>query len=434
MNNIWVPGTLRRDLRGLDPVSPIEEVPAPEVIMLPLLRHRGIDSRRLIEPGEQLFKGERVSTHPDAAITAMHASISGRFTELRPHRFSEYGMMECMVIESNGDETMKSDLRPIVSPWDGEPQTLRRVVLDAGVPLPWVAWTDPDAAPPEPARVVINGIQEGFSGGVTRRLLLSHPQQLVDGARILCRLFSVDEVTLAGDEKTADWWEAVQRADRHHVVRFQSVTSTYPAGHPSLLCAALFGSEARDPRERGISVVSVPSALQIADAVLNGHPVIHAFLTVCGPGIATAKHLKVRLGTPIENVIEHCGGFRGTPTRMVLGTPLDGMPQYALDRPILKDAHWLWVTNRRDRDRATYRPCINCGDCVDVCPMRLLPNMLGKLCEFDRFDEAATRYDLETCIDCGLCSYVCPARRPLVQFINHGKREQLHEAEHHGRE
>jgi len=57
--------------------------------------------------------------------------------------------------------------------------------------------------------------------------------------------------------------------------------------------------------------------------------------------------------------------------------------------------------------------------------MNLLPNMLGRYCEFSQFEDAARMYDLFTCIECGLCAYVCPSRRPLVHFIRYGKWELL---------
>jgi electron transport complex protein RnfC len=55
--------------------------------------------------------------------------------------------------------------------------------------------------------------------------------------------------------------------------------------------------------------------------------------------------------------------------------------------------------------------------------MRLMPNFLGKYCEFGKYEEAADQYALFTCIECGLCAYVCPSRRPLVHFIKLGKQE-----------
>jgi electron transport complex protein RnfC len=99
------------------------------------------------------------------------------------------------------------------------------------------------------------------------------------------------------------------------------------------------------------------------------------------------------------------------------------MAQFSLERPVLKDTRWLWVQPEGQVVEDGYRPCINCGDCVDICPVQLMPNFLGKFCEFCKYEEAAQHYNLFTCIECGLCAYVCPSKRPMVHFIKMGKWE-----------
>jgi electron transport complex protein RnfC len=54
--------------------------------------------------------------------------------------------------------------------------------------------------------------------------------------------------------------------------------------------------------------------------------------------------------------------------------------------------------------------------------VNLIPGELGKLCEFNQFEDAADK-DLFQCIECGACAYVCPAKRPLVQLFQYGKAE-----------
>ena len=56
--------------------------------------------------------------------------------------------------------------------------------------------------------------------------------------------------------------------------------------------------------------------------------------------------------------------------------------------------------------------------------MRLHPNEITNFCEFGYFSEAEG-VELFNCIECGCCAYVCPAKRPLVQYVKHGKSEVL---------
>jgi electron transport complex protein RnfC len=201
----------------------------------------------------------------------------------------------------------------------------------------------------------------------------------------------------------------------------------YPLGHPHLLFKKLFNKEIPSPGgkaiDMGVAFASVDTILHALEAIKDGKPLMERYVTVGGEGIQTPKHLRARIGTPLKDIIEYCGGFKGEPGRIVLGNPLDGMAQFSLERPVLTDTRWLWVHPENSSPTDKYRACINCGDCVDICPVRVMPNFLGNFCEFCKYEEAAGQYDLFTCIECGLCAYVCPSRRPLVHFIRFGKWE-----------
>jgi len=64
------------------------------------------------------------------------------------------------------------------------------------------------------------------------------------------------------------------------------------------------------------------------------------------------------------------------------------------------------------------RPCVSCGQCVDVCPARIMPNVLHKAI-YAKDLERVIDLRADLCIECGLCSYVCPSKIDLrQQFID----------------
>ncbi|MEM7589288.1 MAG: 4Fe-4S dicluster domain-containing protein, partial [Myxococcota bacterium] len=66
------------------------------------------------------------------------------------------------------------------------------------------------------------------------------------------------------------------------------------------------------------------------------------------------------------------------------------------------------------------RACIQCGQCINVCPVQLLPNLLLKaslLQDTQRLQELS----IHDCMDCGLCTFVCPSKIELGQHIASGK-------------
>ena len=431
MNTIRMYGGLRFKMELPAPEMPIEEVPPPRNIILPLSDCPGIFCRPLVERGEVIFKGEKVAGDPNNRMIPVHTSVSGKVTEISSYRYAEGGNTLSIFIESDGHEAWKTDLTPLEDFTEADPIDLMRSIRDAGVKIiPFETLPDDERAGTRVTPVrhfVINGIGHGFVGSIARRLLVERSSDLLEGVRLIKRMFEPEKVYLVIGHKHEDVIRASMESGLQDAVEIVRLQVYYPLGHPHLLFKELFGKEISSPHgkaiDEGVVFTNVDTVIHAMEAVKLGKPLIERYVTVSGEGIKTPKNLKVLIGTPLRDLVEACGGFKGNPGRIVLGNPLDGMAQFSLDRPVLKDTRWLWVEPEGHVIKDKYRACINCGECVDVCPVRLMPNFLGKFCEFSRFEEAASEYDLYTCIDCGLCAYVCPSRRPLVQFLNYGKQE-----------
>ena len=67
------------------------------------------------------------------------------------------------------------------------------------------------------------------------------------------------------------------------------------------------------------------------------------------------------------------------------------------------------------------RGCINCGQCIDACPVALQPDQLVKLSNAQEW-AAAEALDLQRCIECGLCDRVCPSEINLAARFTDAKR------------
>lgn len=113
----------------------------------------------------------------------------------------------------------------------------------------------------------------------------------------------------------------------------------------------------------------------------------------------------------------------------VAGSPLEGSPWLEQGLPILPGCS-LFSLLPRTRRREAEEACIHCGQCLDICPMRLAPIRLVRLVEQERLDEAR-QLGLEQCVHCGLCSWICPSRIELEDGLRQG-RQQLRRIRHGG--
>jgi electron transport complex protein RnfC len=170
----------------------------------------------------------------------------------------------------------------------------------------------------------------------------------------------------------------------------------------------------------GVVVINVGTALSIARAILRDSPVTHRIVTVTGRGIQTPKNLLVPIGTPLEDLIEFCGGLRPEAARVVAGGPMMGFTVSDLTTPVTKGTSGITVLTHDDVRHARETACVRCGRCVDVCPLGLVPTKLALAARHELWD-VAKRYYMTACMECGCCAYTCPASLPLVQLIRMGK-------------
>jgi electron transport complex protein RnfC len=133
--------------------------------------------------------------------------------------------------------------------------------------------------------------------------------------------------------------------------------------------------------------------------------------------------LEARVGTPIADIFAAYKIVLNDQDRIIFGGPMTGSAIYSDLWPVRPDTDAIMVQDRQDIILSSDYPCINCGECIRICPANIPINMLVRFLEARQYEDAAARYDLFSCVECGLCSFVCVSRIPIFQYIRLAKHE-----------
>jgi electron transport complex protein RnfC len=205
----------------------------------------------------------------------------------------------------------------------------------------------------------------------------------------------------------------------------KAIDPLYPNTLPKMMMKNLFGKPVpvgKRCEDLGIGFVSAEAVVALQKAFSEAQVPLHKLMTVIKKDGSTVQ-ARARIGTPVTDVLKvlHIETSQGD--RVVLGGPMAGRALLSEEEPIEADTDAIFVQDRSEIVPSSDGHCVNCGECVRVCPANIPVNMLIRYLENDRFEEAAQDLDLLSCIECGLCTYVCILRIPIFQYIMLGKQE-----------
>ena len=416
--------------------KPIETMPAPPRVFIPLQQHIGAPSEAIVQPGDEVKIGDKISEAKGFVSVPVHASVSGKVVKITEHPHPLGGKQQVIIIENDGQDAMSESVKPVENYLELSADELRRRIQEAGLAGMGGATfpTHVKLSPPEDKPIdtlIINGAECEPYLTADHRLMVEYPEDLLKGVQILQKILGVRHTYVAIEKNKPDAIEILQekaaRFGQYGPIEVIGLPVKYPQGAEKQLIKAITDREVPPgglPMDVGCLVQNVGTVRAVYQAIALGIPLYQRIVTVTGEGIAEPKNLMVRLGTPFKDVIDYCGGYKENASKLIMGGPMMGIAQHTDEVPVIKGTSGILVLTEADTQPRTENPCIGCARCVEGCPMGLMPTTLAEWVNHKLLDQAE-KAGLMDCIECGTCSYVCPANRLLLQSIRFGKYQIL---------
>jgi electron transport complex protein RnfC len=273
--------------------------------------------------------------------------------------------------------------------------------------------------------VIINAVECEPYITSDNRLMLEHADEIIVGLQLLMKAAKVERGYIGIEENKPEAIALLTEKASHDArIEIVPLMTKYPQGGEKQLVDAVIGRQVPAPPaipvNVGAIVQNVGTAFAVYQAVMKHKPLFERYTTVTGKQLAKPGNFLVRMGTPMSQLIDLCGGMPEGENKLLAGGPMMGRSLMTTDVPVCKGTNSITILSGDDARRQPAQPCIRCAKCVEACPMGLEPYLLAKL-SARHFYDRAEQEDIVSCISCGSCQFTCPSHRPLLDNISLGK-------------
>ncbi len=263
-----------------------------------------------------------------------------------------------------------------------------------------------------------------------------HVREIIQGAAVLARAFGAKNVLFAYSASEKNGIKALidEEIEKNRAYLFDEDmqllaagvdTRKYPAGtmHDIVLSVRKSNKDGVFSKlsKKDLFVDSV-TVLASYNAVVLKKPVVSTFVHVTGECLNTAALLNVRIGTPLRDIVEQCGGFKRKLSKIVINGIISGRAVSSLDIPVNRSVKSVEFIPASKISIPSAENCIRCGNCRKICPVHLWPGNLYRIAHLDSINysdsDKAAYESVLLCTECGLCNTVCSSRLPLAQTIS----------------
>ena len=412
----------------------------PSQAIFPLSQHIGAPASPIVQKGDKVKVGTKIAEAGGFVSAPIFSSVSGTVLKIDTAIDATGYRKPAIIINVEGDEweetiDRSTKLELLKDHPELTPEEIVLRIKNAGVvgmggacfPT-FIKLTPPPTAKAE--CVIINAVECEPYITADYRLMMEHADEIIVGLELLMKAAKVTTGYIGIETNKPQAIELLTKkcgeafGASAYNVEVVPLKQRYPQGGEKQLVDAVIRRQVPAPPaipvNVGAIVQNVGTAFAVYQAVMKHKPLFERYTTVTGKMLKNPGNFLVRMGTPMSDLIEACGGMPEGDNKLLAGGPMMGKALTSTEVPICKGTNSVTILSGSDARRQEPQPCIRCAKCVSACPMGLEPYLLARLSAFKLW-EKAEHEDIVSCIECGSCQFTCPAHRPLLDNIRQGK-------------
>ena len=399
----------------------------PGQVVIPMQQHIGVPCMPLVKVGDRVLMGQKIGDGEGLCVP-VHASVSGTVIAFEPRPHTNGRLVNAVVIENDMLDETAPEFECDLPLEELEAETVLHAIREAGiVGMGGAAFPGNVKALSSMGKIdtlIANACECEPYITADDALLCTAAEHVLEGMQILKQILKPKRVVLAIEDNKVEAINRVKSLETKYTdIEILVLPTMYPQGAEKQLVQSVTAREVPPgqlPASVGCAVFNVSTFAAIYRAVRLGRPLYQRIVTVTGEGIEKPQNFIVRIGTPLQDLIEAAGGLKENTERVISGGPMMGTAQSDLKVPVIKATNSVLCLFKDKNGVAENPVCLRCGKCVDACPMRLQPLYMYRFVNAERLDEL-NRLNLMDCMECGCCSFACPAKLPLVESFRKGK-------------
>ena len=414
----------------------------PKQAIFPLSQHIGAPAKPVVQKGDKVKVGTLIAEAGGFVSAPIHSSVSGTVYKIDTAIDATGYRKPVIIINVEGDEWEESiDRSDVLETVENHPELTSEKIIEmiktagvtgmggAGFPT-FIKLMPPPTAKAE--CVIINAVECEPYITADYRLMMEKADEILVGLELLMIAAKVTKGYIGIEtNKPAAIKLLTQKVNQKFNVQSSKydvevvpLKQRYPQGGEKQLVDAVIHRQVPAPPaipvNVGAIVQNVGTSYAVYEAVMKHKPLVERYTTVTGKRLRNPGNYLVRMGTPMKDLIDTCGGMPDGENKLLAGGPMMGKALTSIEVPVCKGTNSVTILSGEDARRKEPQVCIRCAKCVGACPMGLEPYLLAKLSELKNW-ERSEREDIVSCIECGSCQFTCPAHRPLLDHIRLGE-------------